>query len=95
MTESNPPSHRDLWHAIETVAVRNGLTLSGLARKSGLDATAFNVSKRFGSEGRERWPSTESLNKLLSATGVSWCEFSRILDERDFLKPTHPYRRTA
>ncbi|MDR3373280.1 MAG: helix-turn-helix transcriptional regulator [Ancalomicrobiaceae bacterium] len=47
-----------------------GLTPSGLARRAGLNATSFNKSKRRGSDGRPRWPSTESIAKVLDATGL-------------------------
>ena len=68
-------SHDQIWSAIDTLAQRYGLTPSGLARKAGLDATTFNRSKRIGADGRERWPSTESIAKILSATGASFDEF--------------------
>jgi phage repressor protein C with HTH and peptisase S24 domain len=62
-------SHRDIWRAIDMMAGRHGLTPSGLARRAGLDATAFNPSKRVSTDGRARWPSTESIAKVLEATG--------------------------
>jgi phage repressor protein C with HTH and peptisase S24 domain len=63
--------HESVWGAIDAVAARHGLSASGLARKAGLDATAFNPSKRHGGDGRPRWPSTESIAKVLAATGES------------------------
>jgi phage repressor protein C with HTH and peptisase S24 domain len=62
-------SHRDIWRAIDMMAGRHGLTPSGLARRAGLDPTAFNPSKRVSTDGRARWPSTESIAKVLEATG--------------------------
>ncbi len=59
-------SHSAIWDAIDALAKRHGLSVSGLARLSGLDATAFNPSKRVGKDGRERWPSTESIAKSCS-----------------------------
>src|SRR5688500_5596407 len=64
-------SHESVWAAIDQLAARHGLSSSGLAKKAGLDATAFNPSKRHGSDGRPRWPSTESIAKILAATGES------------------------
>lgn len=64
-------SHGRIWAALDTLAARHGLTTSGLARLAGLDPTTFNKSKRMGKDGRERWPSTESLAKVLQATGES------------------------
>ncbi len=62
--------HEDIWRAIDALAAENGLSASGLARRAGLDATAFNPSKRTGVDGRARWPSTESVAKVLAATGT-------------------------
>ncbi|WP_254488820.1 hypothetical protein, partial [Salmonella enterica] len=64
-------THAQIWNALDLLAERNGLTASALAKKAGLDATTFNKSKRITNEGRERWPSTESVSKALKATGVS------------------------
>ncbi|MBW3097466.1 S24 family peptidase [Pseudohoeflea coraliihabitans] len=64
-------SHDRIWEAIDRLAASHGLTASGLARRAGLDPTSFNKSKRCGSDGRARWPSTESLSKVLQATGSS------------------------
>jgi phage repressor protein C with HTH and peptisase S24 domain len=68
-------SHRTIWDGIDALAQRHGLTASGLARLAGLDATAFNKSKRIGKDGRERWPSTESIAKILQATSESFDAF--------------------
>jgi phage repressor protein C with HTH and peptisase S24 domain len=65
-------SHRAIWDAIDALARRHSLSASGLARLAGLDATAFNRSKRVSKDGRERWPSTESIAKVLAATGESF-----------------------
>ena len=68
-------SHHDIWRAIDMMAARHDLSPSGLARRAGLDATAFNPSKRVSADGRARWPSTESIAKILDATGESLSEF--------------------
>ena len=52
-----------------------GYSASGLARQAGLDPTTFNKSKRVTREGKLRWPSTESVSKVLNATGASLAEF--------------------
>ncbi|RUT34499.1 helix-turn-helix transcriptional regulator [Arsenicitalea aurantiaca] len=65
-------SHGAIWDAIDALAERHGMTPSGLARLAGLDSTAFNRSKRVSKDGRERWPSTESISKVLQATGESF-----------------------
>lgn len=67
--------HSDIWNAIDRLAQDHGLSASGLAKKAGLDATTFNKSKRKTRDGKERWPSTESIAKILTATGASLAEF--------------------
>src|SRR3954464_3578609 len=68
-------SHRAIWEGIDALARRQGHSVSALAKLAGLDATAFNVSKRVSKDGRERWPSTESISKILDATGESFESF--------------------
>ena len=74
-------SHTRIWAAIDRLAERYGLSASGLARKAGLDATSFNKSKRQGPDGRDCWPSTESVAKILAATGASLDEFMRLIED--------------
>lgn len=71
--------HEDVWRAIDTLAAENGLSASGLAKRSGLDATTFNPSKRRMPDGRNRWPSTESVAKVLEATGATLESFSSLV----------------
>lgn len=68
-------SHERVWAAIDALAERYDLSASGLAKRAGLDATAFNKSKRTSTDGRPRWPSTESLAKIFEATGASFEDF--------------------
>lgn len=68
-------THSQIWAAIDTLAERRGLTPSSLAKRAGLDPTTFNKSKRQNSEGQLRWPSTESIAKVLAATGASVDDF--------------------
>ena len=71
--------HEDIWRALDTLAAENGLSVSALARQSGLDPTTFNPSKRCMPDGRARWPSTESLAKVLAATGASLEAFTALV----------------
>jgi phage repressor protein C with HTH and peptisase S24 domain len=75
-------SHSQIWSAVDALADRYGLSASGLARRAGLDATTFNRSKRLSADGRERWPSTESIAKILAATGASLDEFLGLIAAR-------------
>ncbi len=71
--------HDDVWRALDAIAAENGLSASGLARRAGLDPTAFNPSKRVGPDGRARWPSTESVAKVLAATGTAVENFASLV----------------
>ena len=75
-------SHKQVWAAIDTIAERYGYSASGLAKKSGLDATSFNPSKRNGPDGRPRWPTMESIARVLNAAGAPVEEFMDLLSGR-------------
>lgn len=78
-----PLSHAKLWKALDGLARREGLSASALAIRAGLDATSFNPSKRFGpgEPPRPRWPSTESLTRVLEVTGLSLGEFAALAED--------------
>ena len=75
-------SHDRVWAAIDALAERHSLSASGLARRAGLDSTAFNKSKRLSADGRPRWPSTESLAKIIEATQSSLEELFELIEGR-------------
>ncbi|MGX4774475.1 S24 family peptidase [Bradyrhizobium guangdongense] len=74
-------THDRIWAALDRLAAGAGLSPSGLAKRAGLDPTTFNKSKRVTSDGRERWPSTESIAKALAAADSSIDSFARLIDE--------------
>jgi phage repressor protein C with HTH and peptisase S24 domain len=74
-------SHAQIWSALDRLAEHAGLSASGLAKKSGLDPTTFNKSKRVTADGRERWPSTESVAKALAATNSSIDSFVQLIGD--------------
>ncbi len=76
-------THAQIWTALDRLAERAGLSPSGLARKAGLDPTTFNKSKRITSDGRERWPSTESVAKALAATGTAIDTFVQFIEDTE------------
>jgi len=78
-------THTQIWAAIDRLAAHAGLSPSGLAKRAGLDPTTFNKSKRITRDGRARWPSTESVAKSLTATGVSPEAFIGLIS--DMTKP--------
>lgn len=81
MARANQLTHSQIWSAIDRLANRSGLSASGLAKKAGLDPTTYNKSKRTAPDGRERWPSTESIAKSLAATGTSVAAFVSLITE--------------
>ena len=79
-------THDDVWRAIERFATEHGMSCSGLARCSGLDPTTFNKSKRWSKEGQPRWPSTNSISKILSSTGAKIQDFTKFIDSPDIAR---------
>ena len=73
-------THQQIWLAVDRLAASSGYSVSGLAKVSGLDPTAFNKSKRTGPEGKLRWPSTESISRILNATGATMMEFTSLVE---------------
>jgi len=74
-------THDQIWTALDRLAARADLSPSALAKKAGLDPTTFNKSKRITSDGRARWPSTESVAKALAATGTSVDMFVQFIED--------------
>lgn len=82
-------THAQIWSAVDALAEELGMSASGLAKRAGLDPTTFNRSKRYTGEGRERWPSTESIAKVLTSTNTSVQSFI------DLITQTGPETETA
>src|SRR3979411_2071603 len=83
-------THGQIWTALDRLAERAGLSPAGLAKRSGPDPTTFNKSKRITADGRERWPSTESLAKALAATNSSIDSFVQLIGDGDGSAPSVP-----
>jgi hypothetical protein len=74
-------TNEKIWMALDRVAREHGLTGGGLARAAELDQTIFNPSKRrVKSTGRARWPSSETIAKVLNVTGISMAQFGAMVD---------------
>jgi len=71
----------DFWRGLDALAKANGLSASGLAVKAGLDATAFNPSKRKVGR-RERWPNTSSIAASLAAVGATLEDFVALMGRK-------------
>lgn len=81
-------THENIWHAIDRLAATFGYSASGLAKQAGLDPTSFNKSKRHSGDGKPRWPSTESISRVLQATGATMSEFLSLMDGENTLDPS-------
>jgi len=88
-------THEQIWSALDRLAARASLSPSGLARRAGLDPTTFNKSKRVTADGRERWPSTESVAKALAAADASIDIFVELMGDgaRQDTSPVTAVRR--
>ncbi|WP_407666769.1 PilZ domain-containing protein [Microvirga roseola] len=88
-------THKQVWAAFETIAKRCGMSLSALSKEAGLDPTSFNPSKRYGPNGRQRWPSTETLVRVLHVANLDMRAFAEILeiDARYLVEEPLPSRR--
>lgn len=73
-------THAQIWDGLDKLAVSRGLSPSGLAKRAGLDPTSFNKSKRISPDGKPRWPSTESLAKVLTVTDATMSELIGMID---------------
>ena len=74
-------TENDFWIGVDELAKKEGLSLSALALKAGLDSTYLNPSKRITKEGKSRWPSTSSLAKILNCTVTSFTEFVQLIEQ--------------
>jgi phage repressor protein C with HTH and peptisase S24 domain len=88
-------THQQIWNAFDAIAKANGTTPSGLARRAGLDATSFNKSKRVSPSERERWPSTETLSKILFVTGMTLTELDEVIQALERGEAFPPVRSGA
>ncbi len=83
-------THSDIWNALDRLATQLATSPSGLARRAGLDPTTFNKSKRKSASGKDRWPSTESLSKVLATVEMSFEDFARFSDRSHAEGPSVP-----
>ncbi len=74
-------THEEIWYGVDRLAAEHGYSASGLAKKAGLDPTSFNKSKRSSADDKPRWPSTESLSKILAVTGTTMSDFFELMQQ--------------
>jgi phage repressor protein C with HTH and peptisase S24 domain len=75
--------HQRVWNATDLIAERQDTSPSGLAKRIGMDATAFNPSKRIQRDGRQQWPSTETIQKILDHAGLTWLQWGTLVEGGD------------
>lgn len=73
--------HIEVWNALEKLAAANNMSCSGLALHCGLNATTFNKSKRWMTNGKPRWVSTATLAKVLNALNLTVRDFAEYFPE--------------
>lgn len=84
--------YETIWNSVDKLARSKGLSPSGLAKLAGLDATTFNKSKRIRPDGKKRWPSLDSVNKLLEVCNISFEQFYNLgCDEEETESGTIPF----
>ena len=71
-------AHDIIWEVVEEIAEQRGVSLSRLAVTAGLDATAFNPSKRLANGGLPRFPAMTTMLAVLKVTGLTWYDFAKI-----------------
>lgn len=82
-SEKNHSNWEKFWNGIDLLASKNGISVSMLAKKGGLDPTIFNKSKRISQSGRLRWPTTESISKVLNVTDTSMVDFVKLMHDKN------------
>lgn len=83
-------THTEIWSALDRLAQAHSTSPSGLAKLAGLDPTTFNKSKRQSGTGKDRWPSTESLSKVLAVLGLTMEDFAAFIAGRSHAARTAP-----
>lgn len=86
-------THPQVWAGIDKLAKEKGWSASRLAREAGLDPTTFNRSKRHTNQAKPRWPSTESLAKILDATSTSLETFVTLMSDEATIDRRLPSER--
>lgn len=74
-------AHAAIWATIDEIAAGLDMSASGLAKRLELDSTSFNKSKR-DYRGSLRWPSTETIARILMLVGMTYEDFGQLVDEQ-------------
>ncbi len=77
---TSPLSHTEIWTAIDALAKRFDMESVGHGQDGGPGPHQLQPFQARRGESRPRWPSTESLAKVLEATGVGFSEFAALTE---------------
>ena len=66
----------DVWRGIDRLADELGVTPSRLAQMSGLDAALLSQARRHRPDGTLRWPTLETLSRVLNSFDLTLDEFA-------------------
>lgn len=85
--------YEQVWNAVDKLASSQGLSPSGRQKNPELDATTFNKSKRIRPDGKKRWPSLDSINKILEVSGITFEQFYNLAEGESAVKftPSIPF----
>ena len=83
-------THKKIWAALDRLAEAHATSPSGLAKLAGLDPTTFNKSKRRSGAGKDRWPSTESIAKVLGVLDLDMEDFAAFIKGQSRKSRTAP-----
>lgn len=70
-----------VWNTIDKIAKNKGLSLMRLAELSHLDKTCLFPTKRTLPYGIIHYPSLRTIEKILKATGITFVEFAKMVEE--------------
>lgn len=70
-----------VWNAIDKIAKEKGVSLTKLSELSNLDKTCLYPTKRTLPYGIIHYPSLGTVEKILSATGITFVEFAKMVEE--------------
>ena len=84
-------THSELWDGIQNLAASKSISCSRLAVISGLDPTTFNRSRHKTKYGQDRWPTTQTISRIMDATGISLAEFAEFLPSDTHVRPAYQH----
>ena len=84
-------THQEIWTGIENLAASKSISCSRLAIISGLDPTSFNPSRHKTRYNKDRWPTTQTISRIMDATGITLAQFAEFLPSDTHINPPYPH----